>query len=469
MDNDIIKQFNLPGYIKGKTFADASKAINNKFKDRTDRVSNATKEELLSRLAEAQEYIKMQESFASNMSEVPEMGDIPAEFNTGGSMEEYFNGGVIEDAEEKTSAFKDPGVGGYLDMASTALDIGNQVFGNTGIDVHGGQRYDKVNKGGAALSGALSGAKVGAAAGPAGAIIGGLVGGVGSLIGAGRKNKEIIEANTNHAIAQTADMRSDFKYGGVMKYERGGLLSDIFKLDTSKLPQPVSFNPSLSTPKDVKGKGLPRALNWLGENAGDIAQYAPIAGNLLELNNLDKPVTPRGARLEGRYTPDLFDINSTINRVNQNDISGALQEASTGNLGSLRSSLLAADLNKKRAISDAAIQGEAINKDENRFKFQSDDAINRTNLALEQDYINRREADQGAYETTRANLRRQLFEDLGDIGREEVNKKIVKDMFGYKWNGKYWVNPKDGTKYTPQEVQKQLDERNKKNKTNGEG
>jgi hypothetical protein len=39
----MIKQFNLPGYEAGKTVADASKAIEDKFKDRNDKYANETK------------------------------------------------------------------------------------------------------------------------------------------------------------------------------------------------------------------------------------------------------------------------------------------------------------------------------------------------------------------------------------------------------------------------------------------
>ena len=45
--NQLIKQFNLPNYIKGKSFAEASKLIDKKFKDRKDSVSLKTKDFLL--------------------------------------------------------------------------------------------------------------------------------------------------------------------------------------------------------------------------------------------------------------------------------------------------------------------------------------------------------------------------------------------------------------------------------------
>lgn len=58
--NEIISKFKLPSYIQGKSFAEASKIINKKFEGRNDMISKTTKEELLTRLANAQEYIKSQ-------------------------------------------------------------------------------------------------------------------------------------------------------------------------------------------------------------------------------------------------------------------------------------------------------------------------------------------------------------------------------------------------------------------------
>ena len=52
---DLIKKFNLPNYIRGKSFAEASKLIDEKIRDK------GTKEEMMQRLADYQEYQKQQE------------------------------------------------------------------------------------------------------------------------------------------------------------------------------------------------------------------------------------------------------------------------------------------------------------------------------------------------------------------------------------------------------------------------
>ena len=55
-----VGMFNLPTYVKGKTFSDASKAISKRFKDKNDNASNSTKNTLYERLSRAQERSKLE-------------------------------------------------------------------------------------------------------------------------------------------------------------------------------------------------------------------------------------------------------------------------------------------------------------------------------------------------------------------------------------------------------------------------
>ena len=410
MDSDILKDFNLPSYLKDKTFAKASEAIEGKFKDRFDKQSRATKAEMLDRLSKAQDHIKTKNDISS--------------FAEGGDISPYISS-----------------IGGGVDMLSDAL-IDDPVISGT-------------------LDGVTSGAAAGATFGPLGAGIGGLLGGGLSLLKGSKAKEEAQDAMNSKALSDTKHLRSDFKHGGKM-YDKGGPFDIINPLFTTTPTLPAGdakvlgeddFN-KVSTGAKLR-TGIGRGANWLGENFGNIMQYAPIAGNLNELNKLDKPVTRRGDRLGNKYEKDLFNTQSLINQINNNNVNRALEESSTGNLGALRSNILAANANKNRAISDALIKGDQINRDEGRFEFQSDFNRDRINTQLDLNYLNRQDADQGAYESARSNLRQQLFSDIGDIGREEVNKKLVREMFGYKWNGKYFVDDK-GKEYTQAEVAKKI-------------
>ena len=57
----VIAQFNLPKSLSGKTAADATKLINNKFEGRNSKIDNNTKKAFLDRIAEAQETVKAEE------------------------------------------------------------------------------------------------------------------------------------------------------------------------------------------------------------------------------------------------------------------------------------------------------------------------------------------------------------------------------------------------------------------------
>lgn len=98
--DELIKKFNLPAYIKGKSFADASKAIQAKFKDREDVESMETQKELMGRLRQAQDYVKQ-------MQEAPKAEDIA---DSTPSLEEAFQnqnfmGGILGQGEQgKTNA-----------------------------------------------------------------------------------------------------------------------------------------------------------------------------------------------------------------------------------------------------------------------------------------------------------------------------------------------------------------------------
>lgn len=106
LDKDLVHQFNLPAYVANKSVADASKAIDNKFKDRQDKYARETKNTLLDRLSQAQEYLKQREdsdaaqanqAMQANSQQVPDMmnGQVPE------GMEEYTEQGSQQNPQEE--------------------------------------------------------------------------------------------------------------------------------------------------------------------------------------------------------------------------------------------------------------------------------------------------------------------------------------------------------------------------------
>lgn len=118
----LIAKYKLPSYIKGKSFADASKAINAKFKDRNDIASKNTKNELLTRLAHAQEYLKSQEAEQIHAPEEVTEGQV---YNEG----QMFAGGFQAPSGNLPSSI------GYSFNNSPSMSMGSAdvASGNSGM------------------------------------------------------------------------------------------------------------------------------------------------------------------------------------------------------------------------------------------------------------------------------------------------------------------------------------------------
>lgn len=559
MKLDILKEFNLPSYLKGKTFSEASKSINNKFKGRNDKISTDTKNELLDRLAQAQEKLK-------------------AELQIEQPQEQMFFGGDVDGNVDPTSG--GIGAGSIAGAAGTAMGLADPFI------------QDGVGK--SAASGAISGASAGAMFGPVGAGIGAVVRGV-SGYASGKKQKEEMQNQTNNQVYKNNNKYStDFAYGG-KKYANGGpgdpkpkFYRDPFKqdgldlnLDTDfslpdlkdlinprvsnanesgrRMPTTINVNPSLLTnkkqlgpiadetytsyinnfypsklgslkdpefytdpfstakisspdsfgkgigagSKDVVGGKLGRPSNsgastsgkkandnsnpntkvegitkgpvntsitggnpykkattpvpgdqspgflkgsankvgkFIKDNYADVLRYAPVLANAKQLADLEKPEYERLDRLSNRYEKDLADENVIANRVQQeaDNTRNAITNASTGSTGALRSNLLGLQLNSSKALSDAMLQADNVNRGENRAEQQFNLNVDQTNLRqanLEND-INAR--NKGVYESNKSALTSQLGTDIGNIGKEEKYKQMIEDLgLCYDVNGAY--------------------------------
>ena len=245
----VIAQFNLPKSLVGKTAADATKLINNKFEGRNSKIDNNTKKAFLDRIAEAQETVKaeeqakIQEAMQINSTEVPDMmnGQVPQ------GMEEFtqpqrqmFGGGFMNSVigqgfgENATDEQKSNAVGAGLGVATTAFDLGNTAFGKTGIDTSGATDVDpgSIKPGMMGVTGALKGAQAGSMFGPIGTGVGAAVGLGAGLIGGGRAKKDALRAHQNFEIGQSNKKISDFAFGGLL----GEPITGEPKLPVTKTP-----------------------------------------------------------------------------------------------------------------------------------------------------------------------------------------------------------------------------------------
>lgn len=237
VSKEAAKEFGLPKYTVGKTYAKASELINNKYNGRNDNSSNNTKEAFLDRARESQEYEKLQHNMATNAQEVPDMmnGQVPQGLN------EFNEGGSIAGA-----------LGGGLDMI-------NSLSGD-GVST---------NPAKAGLTGAAKGAMAGASFGPWGAAIGGVLGGASGLIGSSAAKRKITEeANINTQAGANTINKLSFggPIGGGDKniYNLGGL-SEKLSINTDPDPKKKVAAPAYpSNPQDLIGsfQSNQEALNY---------------------------------------------------------------------------------------------------------------------------------------------------------------------------------------------------------------
>ena len=335
----------------------------------------------------------------------------PKQFANGGKLNQMFDGGIVNNPFDK-----------YSKQISSELDLQpiNQVipsFINKGTSINNAQ-----------------------------AIIGTKVDG-----NFGKNSKLALDK-----YRQSKGMTNIGQPLSATDYTAMGLTTDGYKINKNAFRQqiPEKLNLKLDSPeegykkytniqnnieagKDKKsfvGKGL----SYLNENAGNIARYAPIAANALQLAQLKKPQGERLDRLDNRYRPEYVDeaqlqnianqtMNNSVNAIGQ---SGASQ-------GQLRSSIIGSQLQRTKAISDAYSQAAAQNR-------ASNDRAQTFNLGVDQVNLNQSNTekdinarDQAAYRNAKREYITGIGEGIGDIGKEQVQKKIIAKTTGYRWDGTY--------------------------------
>ena len=553
LDSNIVSQYNLPKSLIGKSVADATKFIDNKFKGRNDKISQSTKNGMLSKIAEAQEAMKPQEPEMEQPQEgmeqqiSPEMMGDPSQMAWGGFADSTIGQGFGKGA---TGAQQSAAVGAGLGTLTAGLDLGMTAFGKPAQDTSGLAASAPVNSGAMIGGSALKGASAGMAFGPLGAGIGAGVGAIAGLIGSGKARKAAMENTNNYAVNVNKQFSDQYAYGGKMNqmgvggfaedpfdkyskqisskldlqpinqvipsfinkgtpinnaqaiigtkvdgdfgktqksdsnvklnayrqskgmtnigqplsaadYTAMGLTTDGYKINKNAFRQqiPENLNLKLDSPeegfkkytniennieagkdkKSIVGKGL----SYLNENAGNIARYAPIAANALQLAQLKKPQGERLDRLDNRYRPEYVDeaqlqnianqtMNNSVNAVGQ---SGASQ-------GQLRSSIIGSQLQRTKALSDSYAQAAAQNRQQNAMAQEFNLGVDQVNLQQSNTEKENFARDKGNYDTQKSRLIGQIGNDIGNVGKEEIYKKIAKTTTGYSWLGEFQkMNP----------------------------
>lgn len=473
---DVMSKFNLPNYLKGKTFAEASKLIDDKFKDRTDPESIATMNEMQSRLKTAQEFVKQQHEARNKPAETPPQPSGDNQMFLGGLLEgadaarrlASSAGGLGDsagavgglaggagDAAGAASGAAGSGVGaaGIMGAATGALKLASLVSDNK-VDMSGKTRPESVNKGARAVEGAAAGAQVGGAIVPGlghaigavgGGLLGGLTGASNEDITAGRANNTYAEVNKagNNIARYGLDLGSTLSYlddlpktakamdasgmGAGITDLAGNVLSEVPELESG------SFGPKAKTPSlgDYAKFGASKLLS--PENL----RYAPAAMNIAQLSSLDKPEDVSFGRSNKVYDQQLVDEQGLQNTVRQATASNrdAILSSAGGSSSKARAALLGSQLQGTKALSDAYQRAGAENRQEAKAAQAFDSAIEQFNIAQADKSQLTNLKQRAAYETNRSKLLAQIGQELGGVGREELFKKYP-ELAGLGYDGK---------------------------------
>lgn len=500
---DIISKFNLPKYIKGKSFAEASKCIAKKFKGRTSPEDLATLNDLQGRLRQAQEFIKAEKEKRSR----PQTNDMPdgavmpganyADASQTGSEQtnEYEEGGGLLSklfAKDTSGAEGKVGVGGYMQAATGALDMANTAFGKPNIDTSGATAAPDVpSQGASAAMGAIKGMQAGKAFGPWGAGIGAVVGAGAGIIGGKKAQDAAVEANWQHTSAQHNKATNNYKSGGKLlanMYEPGGdtdpenpyaeyeqTLAEM-KAGINRSNQ-LSFNAmglgeddldAMKMEQDTKdlnnfSASLPDSKSYLDHindiqtnnvdedeeedkfNPAELLRYAPAAINAAQLASLKKPGEIGLDRLGNEYDRQLVDERGLQNVVQRGtaNVRDAILGSTGGSGSAARANLLASQLQGTKALSGAYQKATEANRQENRTAQQFNLGVDRANLAQSNQEESLNLEQQAAYQTNKSKLLSQIGQDLGGVGQEELFKRYPELMgLSYDWKGEHLASKK---------------------------
>ena len=492
---DIISKFNLPKYVKGKSFSEASKCIADKFKDRNSPEDIATLNELQGRLQKAQEFVKAQQEARTKPQQASQA--LTSEGSDGGaepsgsepaSNEYKKGGGLFSTLFGGDSEVKGPGVMG---AATGALDLANMAFGKSGVDTSGNTAPPEVpSQGMAATSGAMKGAQSGMSFGPWGATIGGVVGGAAGLIGGGKAKEAAVDAQHQYASKQHNDASNSYRTGGELlanSFRTGGdtdpwsgvfgIMNDlkaeqdkVKDIDFSNMGQQTNYMEDTKAVRDAQfAKRMQESeakSNSIVEDAGvegtnvasesskartndedleresnfnpsELLRYAPAAMNASQLIGLKKPGEVNLGRLTNKYDEQLVDERGLQNTVqgavlNNRD---AILSSSGGSGSAARANLVGSQLQGAKALSNAYQQAGAENRQEKRAAQNFDMNVDRANLQQSNQETNLNLEQQAAYQTNKSKLLSQLGNDLGGVGSEEMMKRFP-ELMGLSYDSK---------------------------------
>lgn len=479
IDENLPKEMNLPNYIKNKSFADASKAIDNKFKDRNDKPSLETKKALLERLANAQEILKQQkeqeankinEALKINSTQTPDMmnGRVPQgmeQFVQG--QNQMFLGGLFGKGELGNIT------GGGLGLAEAAGPgalMGGLSLANLSQGVGA-----STNRNVTAMNGVMQGVQAGSAFGPVGMGFGALAGLSVGILGGQAAQREQARITKRNAINYNKGVSGDYAYGGkINMLSNGGYYNENNPYFTTNPGQIFKGNEGTLNDKTLTQNLANQYLtsktnNWYTKNSpyfsidktneivssnsknsiitpkkdysqvgNDLLRMSPVLSNFMQLKGMKAPKAVSYAPLRNTLKYDPIDEARQEKIISQeaNKQLGAITQAG-GSQGAFRNAITSVGLNSMLARNAAAMNTESQNR-EQRLKIQDNQQrVNEYNNQMQNKAIDERRMDLGNYDTQKSKFIGQIGSDLGEIGKEQTFKKQAEKITGYSWMGDF--------------------------------
>lgn len=413
-DIDLKSEYNLPNALRGKTFAKASEIINNKFKEREDKVSLETKQVFLDRLASLQEELKQVEK--------------DAEMIANGIDPNIENQAVLDTQNEQTI----DSIGGQPIVQENEDMMPQNQFAPGGFI--GGSQYDDPRFKNASF-----------------------------LISDYRYPSGIGQKSSKSASSITVSRPRTISITDVEKFSPSGLSEDILtiktpdniternynrytrpsyidkngnidwsKVSSSEARQLIGLSPKLK--ESYEEYYLDKKSRMLDTAAATNA----IAGNLSKLSmnkapsraDYSTPLLPQFGTLYPRLTNkarlfNAIDRSARSAEYSLRNLAGSNPGALMANLGSLR----ARQLNAK---ADTALQ---VEDRDNQIKMAIDQYNNQSaqrnalqNQQIIRDNQSRYMDARRDYEDTRASIIGGLFGNLGQIIQDRRNKNFIQRM-----------------------------------------
>ena len=419
---EITQKFNLPKYIHGKSFAEASKIIEGKFKGRTDKEAMDTKEDLMSRLRDAQEYVKEVQAYKEEPAQ-PAQAEGPTH--------------TMPDGTEMPGAQHQMAYGGYKE---------------TNDYPHGGA-HDKPKA--KALENFLTTYEVPYASegNPQFALEDSKTPSINVPKAKTKKEREDVQAlNSELEIGRDpqlqqklnnsyTDGKKDTLTRGAKEFEQYGVenLAKTENLDGSE----EAYGKSSLSDTDVAAAQQASIdstkLSKLEKGLMTAGNLAPSAMNLAQLAMLKKPKEYRGAKINSTYRKEMTDEAAMQNAQNvENAGQRNAMRANSGSQSMLLSNLRGQGLNALKGQGAAYAQSVANNQQErkNENAFNAKKEATNVEFSRQDDEINAR--NEGAYDTTKSELMSGLATDIGKMSKEALMKKYPELMgMDYDWLGEF--------------------------------